>query len=131
MGTSALGKPIYFVIASDPTVTSAGEAAASGKLVVYLQANIHGGEVEGKEAVLALLRELAGPRRELLQRLVVLVAPNYNPDGNDALGPQAGNRSEQNGPEPAGERARGRNLDSNRAYFKAAAPEPPGPPAPG
>src|SRR5947207_9740680 len=65
MGSSALGKPIYFVIASDPTVTSPGEAAASGKLVVYLQANIHGGEVEGKEAVLALLRELAGARREL------------------------------------------------------------------
>src|SRR5256886_10089646 len=37
MGTSALGQPIYFVIASDPTVTSPGEAAASGKLVVYLQ----------------------------------------------------------------------------------------------
>src|SRR2546421_568080 len=69
MGTSALGKPIYFVIASDPTVTSPGEAAASGKLVVYLQANIHGGEVAGPEAVLALLRELAGgdrqPRRAL------------------------------------------------------------------
>src|SRR5207247_1103997 len=31
MGTSALGKPIYFVIASDPTVTSPGEAAASGQ----------------------------------------------------------------------------------------------------
>src|SRR5439155_1177275 len=56
MGATALGKPIYFVITSDPTVTSPGEAAASGKLVVYLQANIHGGEVEGKEAVLAVLR---------------------------------------------------------------------------
>src|SRR6266702_501179 len=98
MGTSALGKPIYFVIASDPTVTSPGEAAAAGKVVVYLQANIHGGEVEGKEAVLALLRELAGPRRELLQTLVVLVAPDYNPDGNDAFGPQAVNRSEQRDP---------------------------------
>src|SRR6266568_2767797 len=98
MGTTALGKPIYFVIASDPTVTSAGEAAAFGKVVVYLQANIHGGEVEGKEAVLAVLRELVGPRRELLQKLVVLVAPDYNPDGNDAFGPQAVNRSEQNGP---------------------------------
>src|SRR6266576_3150427 len=54
MGRSALGKPIYFVSASEPTVTSPGEAAASGKVVVYLQANIHGGEVEGKEAVLAL-----------------------------------------------------------------------------
>ncbi len=123
MGTTALGKPIYFVIASDPTLTSPGEAAASGKVVVYLQANIHGGEVEGKEAVLAVLRELAGPRRELLQKLVVLVAPDYNPDGNDALGPQAVNRSEQNGPALIGQRADGKNLDLNRDYFKAEAPE--------
>ena len=123
MGTSALGRPIYFVIAADPAVTSGAEAVASGKLVVYLQANIHAGEVEGKEAVLALLRELAAPRRDLLQRLVVLVAPNYNPDGNDAFGPQAGNRSEQNGPELVGQRADGLNLDLNRDYFKAETPE--------
>ena len=123
MGTTALGKPIYFVITSDPTVTSPGEAVASGKLVVYLQANIHGGEVEGKEAVLAVLRELAGPRRELLQTLVVLVAPDYNPDGNDAFGSQAVNRSEQNGPALVGQRADGKNLDLNRDYFKVEAPE--------
>src|SRR5207247_3005358 len=46
LGRTALGKPIFFVIASDPPVTSPGEAAAAGKLVVYLQANIHAGEVE-------------------------------------------------------------------------------------
>ena len=123
MGTSTLGHPIYLVIASDPAIMTPGEAAASGKLVVYIQANIHAGEVEGKEAVLALLREIAGPRRALLQRLVVLVAPNYNPDGNDAFGPQAVNRSEQNGPGQVGQRADGMNLDLNRDYFKAEAPE--------
>jgi len=123
MGTSTLGHPIHLVIASDPAITTPGEAAAAGKLVVYIQANIHAGEVEGKEAVLALLREIAGPRRALLQRLVVLVAPNYNPDGNDAFGPQAVNRSEQNGPEQVGQRADGMNLDLNRDYFKAEAPE--------
>lgn len=123
MGVTALGKPLYFVIASDPVVTSPAEAAASGKLVVYVQANIHGGEVEGKEAVLVLLRELAGPRHDLLDRLVILVAPDYNPDGNDALGPQAVNRSEQNGPEQVGRRPDGLNLDLNRDYFKAEAPE--------
>lgn len=123
MGVSALGKPLYLVIASDPAVTSPAEAAGSGKLVVYLQANIHGGEVEGKEAVLVLLRELAGARRNLLERLVILVAPDYNPDGNDALGPQSLNRSEQNGPELVGQRADGMNLDLNRDYFKAEAPE--------
>lgn len=123
MGTSTLGHPIYLVIASDPTVTTPGEAAAAGKLVVYIQANIHAGEVEGKEAVLALLREVAGPRRALLQRIVLLVAPNYNPDGNDAFGPQAVNRPEQSGPEQVGQRADGMNLDLNRDYFKAEAPE--------
>jgi hypothetical protein len=123
LGTTALGKPIYFAIASDPPVTSPAEAAAAGKLVVYLQANIHGGEVEGKEAVLALLRELGGARRHLLHRLVILVAPDYNADGNDALGPEAVNRSEQNGPALVGQRPDGLNLDLNRDYFKAEAPE--------
>src|SRR2546429_7710760 len=87
MASSALGKPIYFVIASDPTVTSPGEAAASGKVGVYLQANIHGGEVEGKEAVLALLRALAGARRELLPTLPILMAPGCKPAGHAALRP--------------------------------------------
>src|SRR6266849_6045284 len=122
-GTTALGKPLYLVVASDPAVTSSREAAAAGKLVIYLQGNIHAGEVEGNEAVLALLRELAGPRRDLLQKLVILVAPDYNPDGNDALGAQATNRSEQNGPELVGRRPDGLNLDLNRDYFKAEAPE--------
>jgi hypothetical protein len=123
MGTSAAGKPIYFVIASNPRITSPREAARSGKLVVYVQANIHAGEVEGKEAVQELLREMAGPRRTLLDSLVLLVAPVYNPDGNDAMGPVARNRPEQNGPDRVGLRPNGQNLDLNRDYLKAEAPE--------
>ncbi|HEX4600932.1 MAG TPA: M14 family zinc carboxypeptidase [Gemmatimonadales bacterium] len=84
---------------------------------------MHAGEVEGKEAVLVLLRELAGARRDLLQQLLVLVVPDYNPDGNDAFGPEATNRSEQNGPALVGQRPDGLNLDLNRDYFKAEAPE--------
>jgi hypothetical protein len=123
LGTTALGQPIYYVIASDPPVTSPAEAALAGRLVVYLQANIHAGEVEGKEAVLVLLRELAGARRPLLRQLVILVVPDYNPDGNDAFGPEATNRPEQTGPPRVGQRADGLNLDLNRDYFKAEAPE--------
>jgi hypothetical protein len=123
MGWTALGKPVLLAIASDPPVTSPAEAAASGRLVVYLQANIHAGEVEGKEAVLILLRELATTRRDLLQQLVVLAAPDYNPDGNDAFGPVAVNRGEQAGPDLVGQRADALNLDLNRDYFKAEAPE--------
>ncbi len=123
IGHSAYGRPLFLAIASDPAVTSPAEAAASGKLVVYLQGNIHAGEVEGKEAILILLRELAGPRRDLLQKLVVLAVPDYNPDGNDAFGPVAVNRSEQNGPVLVGRRSDALNLDLNRDYLKAEAPE--------
>jgi hypothetical protein len=123
IGTTALGKPILFVVVSDPAITSPEEAARSGKLVVYVQANIHAGEVEGKEAIQALLREIAGPRRALLDRLVLLVAPVYNPDGNDAMAPVTQNRPGQNGPELVGQRPNGLNLDLNRDYLKAEAPE--------
>jgi len=123
IGRSVYGKPLYLAIVSDPAVTSAAEAAASGKLVVYLQGNIHAGEVEGKEAVLILLRELATTHRDLLHELVVLAVPDYNPDGNDAFGPVAVNRSEQAGPALVGQRADGLNLDLNRDYFKAEGPE--------
>lgn len=123
MGHTAEGRPIPFVVASDPPVTSPREAARSGKLVVYLQANIHGGEVEGKEAVQMLLRELADSRRALLSELIILVAPVYNPDGNDALGPEEVHRSNQNGPPRVGRRPDGLQLDLNRDYLKAEAPE--------
>ena len=123
IGRTADGRPLYLAIAADPAVTSPAEAAASGKLVVYLQGNIHAGEVEGKEALQILLRELVTTRRDLLRSLVVLAVPDYNPDGNDAFGPVAVNRGEQNGPLVVGQRADGLNLDLNRDYLKAEAPE--------
>lgn len=123
MGRTAEGRPILLAVASNPPVTSPREAARTGKLVVYLQANIHGGEVEGKEAVQQFLRELAGPRRALLDALIVLVAPVYNADGNDALGPVDEHRPEQNGPPLVGLRPDGLQLDLNRDYLKAEAPE--------
>lgn len=123
MGRSAGGRPLHLVVASDPPITSPGEAAKAGKMVVYLQGNIHGGEVEGKEALQILLRELAGAHRELLEDLVLLVAPVYNPDGNDALGPQERHRPNQDGPRRVGRRPDGLNLDLNRDYLKAEAPE--------
>ncbi len=123
MGTTAQGRPIYLVIASDPRVTSPREAARSGKLVVYVQANIHAGEVEGKEAVQQLLRELKDEHHDLLSKLVILVAPVYNADGNDAMGPVERNRGEQNGPPMVGLRYDGMQLDLNRDYLKAEGPE--------
>jgi hypothetical protein len=94
------------------------------KPVVLVQANIHAGEVEGKEAVLALLRRLVTDSApNLLDSLTLMVVPVYNADGNEALGPQSRNRTEQLGPAIVGERPNGAGLDLNRDYIKAEAPE--------
>ena len=124
MGTSAEGRDIPLVIAARPMVANADEARRQGKLVVYLQANIHAGEVEGKEATLILLRELAKRDRfHWFDRLVLLVAPIYNCDGNEKFGSNEINRSHQDGPDLVGERANGQGLDLNRDCIKAETPE--------
>ncbi len=124
IGKSTLGKEIPLVVAArDPSI-SPGEAKRRGLPVVYVQANIHAGEVEGKEAVLMLLRELSRkPSDPLLDRIVLLVTPIYNIDGNDKLGPLSRNRPSQDGPDPVGERANGAGLDLNRDCMKAESPE--------
>ena len=58
----------------------------AGQTRVYVQANIHGGEVEGKEAVQQLLRELVEWRASrLAASMVLLIAPIYNADGNERV----------------------------------------------
>ena len=124
LGTSAQGRPIPYVVASRPLVASPAEAHRSGKLVVLIQGNIHGGEVEGKEVAQMLLRDLTlGPLRPLLDSLVLIVVPIYNTDGNDAFGPADRQRPGQNGPDPIGLRPNGQRLDLNRDYIKQDAPE--------
>src|SRR5689334_17484154 len=58
IGKTTEGRDIPFVVASRPLVTSAAEAKHLGRPIVYVQANIHAGEVEGKEALQAMLRDL-------------------------------------------------------------------------
>jgi hypothetical protein len=124
LGTTTEGRPIPLVIAATPGVQGPADAQGSGRVVIWLQANIHGGEVEGKEAAQMILRDLAfGPLRPLLDSVVILVIPNYNPDGNDSWAAGDVNRPGQNGPALVGRRADGLNLDLNRDYVKMEAPE--------
>ena len=124
MATSPEGRAVPYIIASRPLVSSPAEAQRSGKPVIYLQANIHAGEVEGKEAAQMLLRDLtAGPLRALLDKIVLLVVPIYNTDGNERWGPGDQNRPGQNGPEPVGQNPNGQGLNLNRDYVKMEAPE--------
>ena len=88
LGISSEGRPIPYVVAARPGVLTPVEAHRSGKPVIYLQADIHGGEVEGKEAAQMLLRDLtAGPLGKLLEKIILLVVPIYNPDGNERWAP--------------------------------------------
>jgi hypothetical protein len=124
LGRTTQGKDIPYVIASRPRVTSPAEARRLHRPIVFVQGNIHGGEVEGKEALLAVLRDLLRERHEnVLDSLVLIAVPIYNADGNDQLGPQERNRRDQNGPAMIGQRANGDSLDLNRDYIKAEAPE--------
>lgn len=123
MGKSTEGKDMPLLIASRPPVASPAEARGSGKPIVYIQANIHGGEVEGKEAALALLRDWSKSSDTVLDKTIILMTPIYNIDGNEKFGPQERNRPGQNGPELIGVRANGQNLDLNRDAIKAESPE--------
>lgn len=123
-GTTTNGLELPYVVVSRPLVRTPAEAQASGRPVVYVQGNIHGGEVEGKEALQILLRELLTDQTpNVLDSLVLIVLPIYNADGNESWGPQERNRSSQNGPVVIGQRANAQGFDLNRDYIKAEAPE--------
>ena len=81
---------IPYVIVSRPLVATPDAAPALGRPIVYVQGNIHSGEVEGKEALQALVRDLLlDPRPNALDSIVLIALPNYNADGNERLAPQA------------------------------------------
>lgn len=123
MGTSTEGRKLPLLILADPPVSSPEEAARTGKLVVYAQGDIHAGEVDGKEGLLMLARDIAtGPDRPLLKKLVILIAPIFNPDGNDRMART--NRPGQVGPEEGmGVRHNAQDLDLNRDFIKLETPE--------
>jgi hypothetical protein len=125
IGKSAEGRDIPLVIASRPLVATAAEARRMGKPIVYVQANIHAGEIEGKEAILMLLRDMASGKEsgDLLDQIVILATPIYNADGNEKFGPVERNRPSQDGPAQVGLRPNGQGLDLNRDAIKAVAPE--------
>lgn len=124
IGKTSEGREIPYVIASRPRVSTPAEARRLNRPVVYVQANIHAGEVEGKEALLAMLRDLTSSSRpNALDSIVLIAVPDYNADGNERFASQEVNRGEQNGPEMVGQRANAQGLDLNRDYIKAEAPE--------
>lgn len=124
MGKTTEGRDLPYVVVSRPLYGTPEAARRSGRPIVFVQGNIHSGEVEGKEALQALVRDLLlDPRPNVLDSIVLIALPNYNADGNERLAPQARNRGAQNGPEMVGTRPNATGLNLNRDYMKADAPE--------
>src|SRR5262249_48371376 len=123
-GTTYEGRPMPLAVVGtglkDP---SPAAAKATGQPRVHIQANIHAGEVEGKESAQNLLRALAmGQHPEWLQNMVLLVTPIFNADGNEKFA--MNNRGRQNGPiNGQGTRANGQNININRDFMKLESPE--------
>jgi len=120
---SSEGRDVPLLVLGTPPPTSPLELRHDKRLVVYFQANIHAGEVEGKEASLMLARDILFDKNSpYLDKLVILIAPIFNADGNEKISKE--NRRNQVGPEKGvGVRYNGQNLDLNRDGIKMESPE--------
>lgn len=122
-GKSGEGRDLPLLIAAKDGAFSPQLAKEQGKAVVLVQAGIHAGEIDGKDAGFALLRDIAitKTRTHLLDNVVILFQVIYNVDGHENSNPYM--RFAQNGPAEMGFRGNATNLNLNRDYMKADAPE--------
>jgi hypothetical protein len=122
-GHSGQGRELPLLIASETQTFTPEAAREQGKAVVLIQACIHSGEPDGKDAGFALLRDIAITKTAagILENVVLLFMPIYNTDGHERSTPY--NRINQNGPESMGWRTTGTYQNLNRDYMKADTPE--------
>lgn len=122
-GKTGEGRDLKIVIASKDGVFDPAAIHASGRVILLVQNSIHAGEMDGKDSCLALLRDLIQnkDRGKLLDHVVFVFIPIYNLDGHERRSPYT--RINQNGPELSGWRGNGTNINLNRDYQKADAPE--------
>lgn len=122
-GKSGEGRDMPLLIISNEKDFTPEKAKKSGKAIIFIQGGIHSGEIDGKDAGYALIRDIAitKTRADLLKDVVIIFVPIYNVDGHEMSSPF--NRINQNGPSEMGFRATSTNLNLNRDYMKADAPE--------
>jgi murein tripeptide amidase MpaA len=118
-GSSAQGRPLPFVVVSKEKAFTARKAQALAKPILLIQSSIHGGEVDGKDATLMILRDMAlGRHREILDALTLVFVPVYNADGHERFSPY--NRPNQDGPRRGmGFRTTADGHDLNRDFLLA------------
>jgi hypothetical protein len=120
-GTTAAGRPLFALAASNDGVLDPSAVLRQQRKVVLLQGGIHAGEIDGKDAGFAVLRRLLERRDPRLERLTLVFVPVLNADGHERFGPHQ--RPNQAGPAEGGWRVTAQNLNLNRDYVKAESPE--------
>jgi hypothetical protein len=117
IGKSPEGREIYMIIASTDKNVSATVLKKSEKPLLLAQAGIHSGEIDGKDAGMMLLRDIAfGTEKSLLDKVNFLFIPILNVDGHERS--SSYNRPNQRGPQNMGWRTNAQNLNLNRDYTK-------------
>jgi len=112
-GKSLQGRDLVYVLARKP---------GAKKPVVVIQAGIHSGEIDGKDAGLMLLRDIAlRGRDDLLDAVDLVFIPILNVDGHENASDIG--RPHQHGPDTKGARTNGQGLDLNRDYARLQSPE--------
>lgn len=122
-GTTPEGRPMKLLVATASGAFTPQAARERGIPVTLMQGGIHAGEIDGKDAGFLALRELLEGRvaKGALEKQVFLFVPVFNVDGHERF--KAWNRPNQRGPEEMGWRTTAQNLNLNRDYMKADAPE--------
>ena len=122
-GVSPQGRDLPLLILDKSGLKTPEEIRGKGRVITMVQACIHPGEAEGKDAMLALFRDMAIDKRydELLDGVSIIFIPIFNVDGHERFTPY--NRINQNGPKKGGWRTTSNNLDLNRDFMKTDAPE--------
>lgn len=122
-GTTPLGRPMLHLVASEDGVVTPEAAKAKHRPVLFLQGGIHAGEIDGKDAGFMLLRDLLDGKvgDGALAKVTVVFVPVLNVDGHERFGKNQ--RPNQRGPLETGWRVTSQNLNLNRDYAKAEAPE--------
>ena len=122
IGFSNSKRAIKMVVATEQGFFDADQLANSTKPTVLIQAGIHAGEIDGKDAMFMLLRDIAtGKRRDILKKVNILFIPILNVDGHERS--SHFNRINQRGPSKMGFRTNANNLNLNRDFTKLETPE--------
>jgi hypothetical protein len=122
IGYSNSQRAIKMLVASEQGLFEPTQIAHSTKPTLLIQAGIHAGEIDGKDAMFMLLRDIAtGKRRDILANVNLLFIPILNVDGHERS--SGFNRINQRGPAKMGFRTNANNLNLNRDYTKLDTPE--------